>query len=235
MSKIITTVILAAMLLSQNAFAQTACDLGIYSQYVGGTGGVPDHRPVIQGGCTKTFDNGVYVNGWVSQSLHNPGLEKTFGNEIDLVAGWSGKLGEKWSVDIHTAYYDLANPKLLSGTNGDLTDIGGTLRYQATAATSVYVNGEYYHGIGKNGFRDGGKIGLGVRTSLADIANVDVVIYHTDFLDNGKFAKVAIQPTRAIAKVFGGELRPVLTLWQPLGRYRVNHDAHAVVGVVVNW
>lgn len=235
--KMLLAIASLAIVLVQPAFAQVACDLGVYSQYIGGTGGVSDRHPVVQGGCTKTFGNGVYVNGWVSQSVTNPGLSKTFGNEIDAVLGWGGTVAEKWSVDVHTAYYDLANTNLLHGTNGDLADVGGTLRYQATATTSIYANAESYYGIGSKGFANGWKAGIGVRTNLGNVVSVDGNIYHNHkFFGHGEFLKLTIEPTHAFMKLGGGgEVRPSIMFWQPIGDYGKTHDTQVVVGVRINW
>lgn len=234
MKKILVAVATLAMCLSQTAFAQAVCNVGVYSKYIGGTGGVPDDRPVVQGDCTKMFGS-MYANAWFSQSLRDPGLAKTYGNEFDFTLGWGNKISDRWSVDIHTAYYDMANPKLLHGTNGDLADIGGSLKYHMSEATSVYTHVEYYYGLGQNGFPNGGKIGVGVHTSFADMVNVNGAIYHNTFLGHGEFLKLSIEPSASVWKFAGGSVRPNVTFWKPLGNYNKDFDPHVVVGVRIDW
>lgn len=228
--------VIAALAMSQTAIAQTACDLGVYSKYIAGIGGVADDHPVVQGQCTKTFANGTYVNGWFSESLRDPGLSKTYGNEIDLTLGWTGDISDKWSVDVHTAYYDMANPRLLKGTNGDLTDIGGSLHYRVSKATSIYANVEYYYGLGQNGFPNGGKAGVGVRTSFADMVNVDAAVYRNNhFLGSGEFLKLSIEPSAPVWKFAGGQVRPNISVWKPLGKYNEDFDPQVMVSLRIDW
>lgn len=222
------------MFLSQITLAQAACNVGVYSKYIGGNGGVPEDRPVIQGDCTKMFGS-MYANAWFSQSLRDPGLSKSYGNEIDLTLGWAGDISDKWSADVHTAYYDMSNPRLLSGTNGDLTDIGGSLHYHVSKATSIYTNVEYYYGLGQNGFPNGEKAGIGVRTGFADKVNVDAIIYHNSFLGHGEFLKVSVEPSAPVWKFDGGSVRPNVTFWKPLGKYNEDFDPHVVVSVRIDW
>lgn len=213
--------------------ATTSCDVGIYSKYVNGIGGVAGthHEPAIQGYCRVTAKNGTYVEPWVSQSMRNPGFSDTFANEFDLTAGIDKKLSEKWSYDAHVAYFDIVNPRLMNGINGDLANVGGTLRYQVTSDTRVYTNLEGYHGIGEIGPAGGWRAGLGVRTSVGPLV-VDGTLYHNhNFLGSGEFAKVMVETKSPIAKFAGGEIRPALFIYQPIGRYGEAYGSH-VVGAI---
>lgn len=227
-------VVLAVMFVAVNAFAKVDCDLGVYSKYINGVGGVADGGPVVQGECTKSFTNGVYINGWFSQSLKEPGLDKTYGNEIDASLGWSGKIAEKWSLNAHTAYFDITNDRLLQ-TNGDLVNFGGTVRYHIAEKAYFYSNVETYYGIGSRAFPNGWIAGLGARADIANIVNVDAIVYHNEhFFGHGKFLKMNVETTRPIAKFAGGELRPLMTLWQPIGNYN-DYDTQVVAGLRMNW
>lgn len=229
-------VVLAVVFLSGgNAFAEVTGNIGVYSQYVSGTGTVADSRPVTQGKITKTFSSGLYLTGWFSQSLSNPGWDKTYGNEIDITLGWSGKITEKWHLDVHTAYYDLANDKLLKGSNGDLGDVGGTLRHYVNETTSLYSNAEYYYGLGSRGFSNGWKAGLGVQTVIMNMVLIDGILYHNEFCGYGEFAKITAETSKPIIKIIGGELRPTITWWQPLGKYKKEKDTNLVAGLRLNW
>lgn len=229
---------ISAILLAVANFATAAdCDVGLYSSYISGVGGPLGTRnePVVQGGCTKSFANGLYVNGWASQSLRFPGKDQTFTNEIDLTAGWAGKLNEKWSADVHVAYFDFSNPRLLTGTNGDMTNAGGKLQYAATPTTSVYGMAEGYHGIGSLGFPGGWKAGLGAKSTFGPVA-VDALLTHNhNFFGRGEFVKLTLESARPIAKFGTGELRPILQLWQPYGRYRNAYEPQFVFGLRMNW
>lgn len=226
-------VALFAVASSANAQGVT-CGLGLYNKYVVGTGVVADAKPVVQGNCTWTAANGFYVDGWFSQSLRDPGRDARFGNEFDVTIGHAGKIGERWSYDAHLAYYDLANPRVFAGTNGDLVNSGGTLRYHASGKTSVYANVEYYDGIGSRGLKAGWRTGIGGRTVLGPVV-VDAVHYTVNFLGHGRIVKLSLEPDKPIAKIGNGEIRPVLMYYQPIGRYRLTHDDQVVVGIRVNF
>jgi len=219
------------------ANAEVGCDVGLYNKYVSGVGSLlsKNHEPVAQGGCTKSFTNGMYVNGWMSQSLRNPGLDDTYANELDYTFGWAGKLAGKWSAETHLAYFDFTNPRLLSGTNGDMTNAGGKLQYGATPTTSVYGLVGGYHGIGSLGFPGGWKAGFGTKSSMGPIAIDAVLIHNHNFFGRGEFVKVSLETVLPIAKVGNGELRPILMLWHPYGRYAKTHESQLMVGARMNW
>lgn len=232
---LVVAAILAVVFLSQTAFAQVACDVGAYSKYVNGIGGVADDHTVIQGECTKTFTNGAYVNGWFSESVRDPGLSKTYGNEIDLTLGWADKISEKWSADAHAAYFDITNPRLLDGMSGDLLNAGGTLKYHATSLTSVYANLEGYHGIGAHGLPGGWRGGIGVQTQVGP-ANVNGTLFHNhNFLGHGPFLKLSVEPVAPVWKIGSGQVRPNVTLSQPFGEYKKAHKTQVAVAVRIDW
>ncbi len=233
------TLFVAAVLSIANfaAAAEVGCDIGLYSKYVAGAGSVADtaHKPAIQGSCRYSFKNGVYVEGWASQSTHSPGLKDTYNNEVDVTLGIDKKINEKWSYDVHIAYFDIANPRLLQGLNGDLGNGGATLRYQVTSDTMVYANLEGYHGFGERGLPGGWRAGFGVRTLLGPVV-VDGTLFHNqNFLGHGQFLKVMLEPKAPMAKFAGGEVRPTIFLWQPLGEYGRTHDRQLVGGVHVTF
>lgn len=219
--------------------AQAAdCDIGIYSRYVTGIGTVAGthHEPALQGGCTKSFTNGLYVNAWGSQSLRDPGFDRTFANEFDLTAGWKKQLADKWSLETHVAYFDIANPGVLRlTTNGDVTNAGGRVTYQATKETSLYVLGEGYHGMGP-GIAGGWKAGAGVATNVGPIAADAALLHNHNFIvTGGQFVRVSLETLQPLTKVAGGELRPVVMWYQPLGQYHKSIDTSVVFAVRINW
>ncbi|MDP2665740.1 MAG: TorF family putative porin [bacterium] len=213
--------------------ADTSCDIGLYTKYINGLGGEAgkNNEPAIQGWCRLTAKNGVYGEFWGSQSTRNPGLKETGANEFDLTVGIDKQFDDKWSADVHLAYFDIVNPKMLNGINGDLANVGGTLRYHVTPNTMVYTNLEGYHGIGDIGLAGGWRAGLGVRTSVGPVV-VDGILYHNqNFLGHGQFAKVMIESKSPIAKFAGGEIRPTVFIWQPIGEYRQTRDTQ-IVGAI---
>src|SRR3989338_72784 len=153
-----TFVVLAILaLVASYAFVQVAmaadCEVGLYSSYINGSGkklGL-NHEPVIQGSCTFSAANGLYVSPWFSQAPSNPGLSKSSANEFDLTFGWAGKVSERLSANVYASYYDLTNDNMFDGTNGDMVNSGGVLRYSITSNTSVYGSVDGYHGIGSRG------------------------------------------------------------------------------------
>lgn len=220
------------------ATAATDCDVGLYSSYVTSIGTVAGaHKePALQGGCTKLFTNGLYVNVWGSQSLRNPGFDRTFANEFDLTAGWKKQLTDKWSLETHIAYFDIANPGVLRlTTNGDVTNAGGRVTYQATKKTSLYARGDGYHGMGP-GISGGWMAGAGVAANVGPIAaDVSVLHNHNFIVDGGQFTRVALETVQPIAKIAGGEVRPVVQWYQPIGQYRKSIDTSVVLAVRINW
>lgn len=216
--------------------ADVGCDIGLYSQYVGATGGVAgkDREPAVQGSCKWSF-SGPYLEVWGSQSTKNPGLGTTYANEIDLTVGYDKKFSDRWSGNVHFTYADLANDRLFQSLNGDLLNVGGTARYQITADTRLYANLEGYHGLGERGLPGGWRVGFGMRTLLGPMV-VDGTLFHNqNFLGHGQFLKVMLEPKAPMTKFAGGEVRPTLFLYKPIGKYGDYYGSHAVVAVHVTW
>ncbi|MFA6408292.1 MAG: hypothetical protein WCW36_02375 [Candidatus Paceibacterota bacterium] len=234
MKKTVLAIMATSMMFAGSVSAHVTGDIGVYTSYVNGSGTVLDNLPVAQGQITYTFDNGAYVNGWFSQSLREPGLDNTLGNEIDAKVGWDGRVSEKFSADFHVAYFDLANTKLLNCIDGDMIDVGGKLRFHATETTSFYTHADTYYGLGPKGFDDSWKVGLGVRTEMLG-ATTDLSVYHVEKPDaSGEFLKLSLEPN-AVGHIMGCEIRSISTAWFPLGSYNDTHEVRIMTGFRMNW
>lgn len=58
----------------------------------------------LQGGLTLSADSGFYLSTWASNIK--------FGNgsmELDILAGWTGKLNEEWTIDVGAMQYRYPN------------------------------------------------------------------------------------------------------------------------------
>lgn len=58
----------------------------------------------LQGGLTLTGESGFYVSTWGSNISFGQGSM-----ELDLLAGWTGKLSEEWSTDLGVMQYRYPN------------------------------------------------------------------------------------------------------------------------------
>lgn len=217
------------------ATAATNCGLGLYSSYVAGIGTKVDNSPVVQGWCRKTAQNGLYGELWLSQSRSDPGLTKRFGNEWDVTVGRDDNINEKWSYDVHAAHYDVANPRLFDG-KGDIINAGGTLRFHSTKDTTVYTNVEFYEGYGLNRFHGGQRIGVGISSTLGP-ASYDVELRRNNHFAGiaGQFFKATVRSAQPIAKFGGGELRPEMAVYIPLGEYKQFQEVQVVGAIVYTW
>jgi len=63
--------------------------------------------PAVQGGLTVTHSSGLYASVWSSNvNFSNIGADKIYGGqELDLVAGWSGSIGSGVTADVGLTYY----------------------------------------------------------------------------------------------------------------------------------
>lgn len=217
--------------------AGIGCEAGLYSKYINGIGGVAGEKkePVVQGSCRYTTENGYYVDGWLSQSTWKPGTGNTFANEFDLTVGRDAKINKRWSYDMFLAYYDITNNKLFEGVNGDLASVGGTLRYHLTEHTTLFAKVDGFHGIGNRGLKDGWRTGFGASTSFGPVAVTGTVFQNINFLGHGQFIKLMAEPVAPMAKFAGGEIRPTIFLWQPLGSYGKTHDTEVVFAIRGVW
>ncbi|MES2436859.1 MAG: hypothetical protein V4519_02515 [Patescibacteria group bacterium] len=98
----------------------------LWSQYYGANGSVYHTDPVLQSDVFVTFPNGVYIDLWHSAGLDDANLNSNFGDEVDYTLGWVGKVRDV-NVNVGVSYFDLAAPRLLSGTKGDLIYMYGEL------------------------------------------------------------------------------------------------------------
>ncbi|MCR4333877.1 MAG: hypothetical protein NUV60_02590 [Patescibacteria group bacterium] len=220
--------------------AEVGCNIGWYSKDVNGNGGVATNpsgtwkEPAVQGGCRWTSEREFYVDGWVSQSTKHPGLGDTFANEIDVTLGITKKINALWSYDLHFAYYDIANEKLLQ-LNGDIVNPGGTLWYQATPNLKLSGNIERYDGIGSHGFKGGWRLAVGTATTLGPVSASATLFNNVNFLGHGRYAKIALEPINPMMKIGTAEIRPVLHIWRTFGKYNDLNPNQVVVGIRANF
>ena len=155
--------------------------------------------------------------------------------DVDLTVGYGGKLSENWSYDLHLAYYDVTNPRLLDGTNGDLVNPGATLRYNFTKTTNVYANTERYDGIGSRGFPGGWRHGVGLQAVVGALSTDSTFFYNQNFLGHGHFLRFRVTTAAPIAKFAGREVRPALEFYQPIGGYRRDFDSHVIGAIKITF
>src|SRR3989344_7142438 len=84
---------------------------------------------VAQARCLYETDDGAYGGVSVSQSLENPGLSKTSGNEVTYIGGLKFAVLDTVRVNVFVQYWDLANRRVLDGTNGDMVNPGLNLSF----------------------------------------------------------------------------------------------------------
>jgi len=90
----------------------------IYSKYLGSyTGRVCDDDPSLQNDLFITLPKGFYLEIWNSIGLDGTGLSSDYGDELDYLVGWSGKL-EEINLNIGIAYIDCID--LFESPRGDL-------------------------------------------------------------------------------------------------------------------
>lgn len=108
----IVAVFLVLVASMSSAMSDDAVKLFAYGKlknmYVLGSGIVASDQPVMQGGLTAEFLSGLYVDIWMSRNLGSTRTGNDFGNEIDLMVGWQGILGDAVRLNTGIAHYNLA-------------------------------------------------------------------------------------------------------------------------------
>ncbi|MET0327729.1 MAG: TorF family putative porin [Luteimonas sp.] len=116
-----------ASLLLAAPFA-SAADVGghaaLTSDYVWRGTSQSDEGPAVQAGFKRAADSGLYAQAWVSSVESAP--QSGASTELDLVAGWSGGLGDSLALDVNLTHY------LFPSTAVDLdwTETVATLTWQ---------------------------------------------------------------------------------------------------------
>jgi hypothetical protein len=100
----LVTVVMAGQVLSAPSVSFST---GIANQYVAfGSGSVLYDKAVSQSDLNLTFENGVYVDLWGSKSLGAESWGSNSGDEVDYGFGWSGKIGNGFSLNVGLTYFD---------------------------------------------------------------------------------------------------------------------------------
>lgn len=247
--------VVALVAFSASALAQTTgvgepapvrynCGANVDTSYVLGINAKVDNGPVAQGWCRATAATGLYGELWVSQSLKRPGGWETpdvneepnrFGNEVDITFGVDRKISNRWSYNLNIAHFDIVNPRLFD-FRGDIIALAGTLRYHATEHTTIYVNVEDYEGYGKGRFQGGQRLSLALASSFGPVT-YDVTLRRNNHIggNEGQLVKLTFGSVRPIAKIAGGELRPEVMIYKPLGRYADVFDTQVVGRLAITW
>lgn len=98
---------------------------------------------------------------WTGQSADDPGRDGTYANEFDLWANWSHVWGDHFVLSVGVAYFDLAAPRLFSGTGGDLVELEVELAWPFEHLTSYVILDNYFEIAGNDG--DGFVVRAGIR------------------------------------------------------------------------
>lgn len=108
MKKVIAVLAVAIMLFGTGATWAASSVLvygGVMNKYVIGNGIISAKDPVAQGGVKFSFENGTYLDLWLSRRFSDA-EGNAYGNESDLTLGWSGAVGSV-SVDTGVAVFNL--------------------------------------------------------------------------------------------------------------------------------
>ncbi len=131
--------------------ASVSVNVALTSDYV--FRGISQTRgdPALQAGARLGLDSGVYVSTWASglKPLPDNGADA----ELDLVAGWSGALGDQWTLDANVTRYTYPGAERSSS---DYNELVGTLTWRGRAwilagwSNDVFGSGRaaLYTGVG---------------------------------------------------------------------------------------
>lgn len=99
-----TFVILALSSFSSQAEPTLSGNVSLTSDYLFRGISQTNEGMALQGGLTLSTDSGFYLSTWGSNISFGQGSM-----ELDLLAGWTGKLSEEWSTDLGVMQYRYPN------------------------------------------------------------------------------------------------------------------------------
>lgn len=133
-----------AVFSAQTQAASVSGNVGYVSDYLFRGISQTNEGMAIQGGMTVSAENGAYLSTW--------GSNITFGDgsmELDILAGWTGKVNDDWSVDVGVMQYRYPN--------GDTAETG--FNFVEWYAKGIYKDlvlgvaySSDYFGVGVDGY-----------------------------------------------------------------------------------
>jgi len=203
MGKYVATVGMVMVLTSQ-LLAQPAVSVssGVANQYVAfGNGGVLYSKPVSQSGLNISFGNGVYADFWGSKSLSGDSWGSNSGDEIDYGAGWSGKIGHEFSLNIGFTYFD--EPMAMTFGPGDVwythAKVSHDLAICGLGDVTLFGVYENYTTVAGTSYEGGNLWSLGMSKSLShkslSVSTTGVLVYDEGTFgnDHGLLAKAGLE------------------------------------------
>jgi hypothetical protein len=111
----------------------------VKSGYLSSCGAMLSRDPVIQSDIFTVFQNGVWVDLWNSEGLSS-GLDSGADDEIDIGAGWAGKLGQS-GLSVDLGVYDFNVYRIARFDKGDVMQayVELTPSTATTVQTDPYV------------------------------------------------------------------------------------------------
>lgn len=136
--------------------------LAYASQYLVDSGFIAGNRGegIFSLGFVAAFGD-WFFGWWLGQSEDDPGLDESYANEFDVFAGWAHAFGEHFELEASLSYYDLAVPRMFSGTAGDLVVIELEASWPYEHITPYVAYSRYFEIAGDVG--DGNVFQAGVR------------------------------------------------------------------------
>lgn len=104
--KSILFAVMMILIATNHANALGNFSMEYHSRYLLNNGAIASEKPVIQSTIFLELPKGFYGLGFWSAGLDDPNFNSNFGDEIDVLAGWSQSFG-KFNVDIGGGIYAL--------------------------------------------------------------------------------------------------------------------------------
>lgn len=184
----LSAVITATILGSSAAFAGASANIGVGSNYVWRGATQTNDNAAVSGGLDYDMGNGFSAGTWASN------LSDGNGYELDLYAGYSGKIG---ASDVGVTITNYRYPTL---DDSDFTELGGSVGFGPVSLGAAYTiasddndgpefsKGDLYYSLGastdiKEGLSLGGTVG---KYDFDDEAGNDYTHYQIN-LSKGDF------------------------------------------------
>jgi uncharacterized protein (TIGR02001 family) len=184
----LSALIAATILGSSAAYAGASANVGVASNYIWRGATQTNDNAAISGGLDYDFGNGFSAGTWTSN------LSDGNGYELDLYAGYSGKIG---ASDLGVTLTNYRYPTI---DDADFTELGASLGFGAATVGVAYTidsddnktpefsKGDIYYSLGastdiKEGLSLGGTIG---KYDFDDKAGTDYTHYQLN-LSKGDF------------------------------------------------
>lgn len=162
-----------------------------------GSGSLLSEEKTVQASMNAEWENGFFVNLWLSRPLNRHVPKSDFANENDYVAGWNGEVGY-WKVGASLTYFD--EPRLGEFKAGDIwyTSLKAS---HGLGHVELDLNYDTYTPMKDSGFEGGHLIAAGISKKMEFAERVTVSGFAKLAYDDGGFGF-----SKGFLANYGGEI-----------------------------